>query len=816
MASSRPQKKVEYGAHLPPFKLPPLVIEKGNSLYSRADLETLAQGKISKIFGDPFKKQDKYELQVRIPSSPLLLIDRVTAIEGEPDSLSEGVIWTETDVVANAWYLHEGHMPAGFVLEAAQGILLLASWLGADSVNKGLRAYRSLGAKIEFLGKLPKVGDTLCFEIHIERFICQGEMCLLFYYFDCLIDGEARLRVRDGQGGFFSRDELSHPAGVKWQADQMQLQENAQLAAPFKLTQHRQFSREQIEAFANGDAFACFGPGYEFAQTHNHSPRIQGNDILLMDDITSFDPAGGPSGRGYMRAVQNVREDAWFFTSHLKNDPYMPTSLLVEGAMQLGSFYLAALGFTIKHDAWRFEPTVGNTFSLCCRGQCVPTSKQVVYELFINDVQLQPFPTVYMDILITVDGLKIFHLQHFAVTLTHEFLLTHHPELWRDESDRDVVEDEDGFRLDFNAFMAFAWGPYRDAFGRMMENVADTRLLTRLPGPPYDFLSRCIKANYPAGSMKPGTVVVTEYDFPVEAWYFKESDNGLMPFAVLMEVALQACGWLSMYVGCPMSSDDDLFFRNLDGTGTVLGEVSPAVKTLTTQAELTTVSKLGQIIIINFNAVTKAGKDAVFEMETSFGYFPEKSFVDQEGLPKDEATVELFQRPSDFNVDLTDRPAKYFAGELHMAGPMLMMLDRVTGMWLGSGKHEICQLRAEKTVDPAEWFFKAHFYLDPVQPGSLGCQALTQLLQFFMLETDMHKGIENPRFEIVGTGLPVSWKYRGQVTPYDSLISTTMEIVEVGQDDKGVFAIATGSLWVDDKRIYQLDNLGMRIVSAKP
>ena len=30
-------------------------------------------------------------------------------------------------------------------------------------------------------------------------------------------------------------------------------------------------------------------------------------------------------------------------------------------------------------------------------------------------------------------------------------------------------------------------------------------------------------------------------------------------------------------------------------------------------------------------------------------------------------------------------------------------------------------------VDPSAWFFKAHFYQDPVIPGSLGLESLLQL-----------------------------------------------------------------------------------------
>ena len=33
-------------------------------------------------------------------------------------------------------------------------------------------------------------------------------------------------------------------------------------------------------------------------------------------------------------------------------------------------------------------------------------------------------------------------------------------------------------------------------------------------------------------------------------------------------------------------------------------------------------------------------------------------------------------------------------------------------------------------VDPAFWFFQAHFYQDPVWPGSLGLESFLQLLKY--------------------------------------------------------------------------------------
>ena len=44
-----------------------------------------------------------------------------------------------------------------------------------------------------------------------------------------------------------------------------------------------------------------------------------------------------------------------------------------------------------------------------CRGQVVPTSRELVYEIFVREVHDGPEPTVWADLLCSVDGLKAFH-----------------------------------------------------------------------------------------------------------------------------------------------------------------------------------------------------------------------------------------------------------------------------------------------------------------------------------------------------------------------------------------------------------------------
>ena len=142
------------------------------------------------------------------------------------------------------------------------------------------------------------------------------------------------------------------------------------------------------------------------------------------------------------------------------------------------------------------------------------------------------------------------------------------------------------------------------------------------------------------------------------------------------------------------------------------------------------------------------------------------------------------------------------------------MLDRVTGVWPDGGRHGLGRLRAEKDVDPREWCFAAHFFQDPVQPGSLGLAAMVQALQLLMLAKGLHDGVAGPRFEPLGSAMPLTWKYRGQVLPTNRKVTLTLDLTEVGRDERGVWASAEASLWVDGMRIYEATNLGMRIVSS--
>ncbi|GIT62707.1 MAG: hypothetical protein Ct9H300mP21_02530 [Pseudomonadota bacterium] len=65
--------------------------------------------------------------------------------------------------------------------------------------------------------------------------------------------------------------------------------------------------------------------------------------------------------------------------------------------------------------------------------------------------------------------------------------------------------------------------------------------------------------------------LVSEYDVPEDAWFFLIILILKNAFSVLMEIALQPCGFISTHSGAILPYPElDLYYRNLDGNGTLL------------------------------------------------------------------------------------------------------------------------------------------------------------------------------------------------------------------------------------------------------
>src|SRR6185436_5017380 len=131
-------------------------------------------------------------------------------------------------------------------------------------------------------------------------------------------------------------------------------------------------------------------------------------------------------------------------------------------------------------------------------------------------------------------------------------------------------------------------------------------------------------------------VAEVEYDVPSDAWYFNENGSRVMPPSVLIEVLLQPCGWLASYAGTWLDVRDDIFFRNLDGSGIFHGEVTPESGVVRTHVKLTSFSRMGSMSITSFKIDCSAKDQKVFEGEAVFGHFPAEALKNQAGLAASE------------------------------------------------------------------------------------------------------------------------------------------------------------------------------------
>jgi acyl transferase domain-containing protein/3-hydroxymyristoyl/3-hydroxydecanoyl-(acyl carrier protein) dehydratase len=766
--------------------------------FTREDLERLSSGPISEVLGAEFRPLDHFRRVVRLPKPPLLLADRVTSLEGHALRMGTGSISTETDVRPDSWYLYRGRMPAGLLIEAGQADLLLISWLGIDLHTRGERVYRLLGCDVVFHGGLPRPADALHFDIHIDRHARQGAVRLFFFHYDCRIGDRLLLSIRNAQAGFFSDEELARSAGVLWNPD-------ASDAGP---QPEARFTLDRLRAAAAGDIYACFGAGFETAAAHQRSPGFAAPDLLLLHTVTHLRFHHGAESNGYLRVEFPIDQDAWFFDGHFQDDPCMPGNLMLEGCLQAMSFYMMASGMTIARDGWRFEPVPGVTYSVQCRGQVTPSSRVLIYEVFVRERADHPEPVLFADVLCTVDGLKAFVCRRLGLRLTPGYPLDEQNEL-APVPEKKQVASVNGVALDRNAMLASAWGSPTDAFGAPYARFANGERFPRLPGPPYLLMHRITKLEGEFGVERAGCKITAECDLDPSDWFFAANQPSGMPLAALLEAGLQPCGWLGNFIGVPLRATGDLSFRNLDGNAKLLGSVPAGHGSIRTEATLVRIARSAGITLATFDVRCDYNETPVLSMQTSFGFFPPDDLARPAGLPGPPAT----EPRSAVNIDLSSNPPRYCAGPLRLPSGKLSMLSRVTGFeppGEGPAGERTGWMRAEIDLSPSAWFFKAHFYQDPVQPGSLGLEALMQALRFYVIEAGLAEGIANGAFLPDGG---VSWKYRGQVTPANRLVTVEVFVKRALRSPDALMVRAEGWLSVGGLPIYHCADFGLKVVS---
>ncbi|MBI3722776.1 type I polyketide synthase, partial [bacterium] len=373
--------------------------------------------------------------------------------------------------------------------------------------------------------------------------------------------------------------------------------------------------------------------------------------------------------------------------------------------------------------------------------------------------------------------------------------------------------------------LAFAIGKPSEAFGEPYRVFDEERVIARLPGPPYQFLDRITDVSGArAWKLEAGSWIEAQYDVPGDAWYFPANRQESMPMSVLLEVALQPCGWLAAYLGSALESEIDLSFRNLGGRAVQREEVFPGAGTLTTRARLTSTSEAGGMIVQKYDFLVSREGRTVYDGETSFGFFSKAALAQQVGVhgarervhvPNEAETARGVSfaladaRPFEPDDETSER-----APALALPGRAYRMVDEVALLVEDGGPRGLGFVRGTKDVDPGAWFFRAHFFQDPVWPGSLGLESFLQILKAYAVSRWGKELESTHRFEPILLGSPHEWTYRGQILPSNRRVTVEACVTE-RKDGERPELRANGFLSVDGTIIYEMTDFGLRLVPAR-
>jgi trans-AT polyketide synthase/acyltransferase/oxidoreductase domain-containing protein len=295
------------------------------------------------------------------------------------------------------------------------------------------------------------------------------------------------------------------------------------------------------------------------------------------------------------------------------------------------------------------------------------------------------------------------------------------------------------------------------------------------------------------------TKLIAEFDCPNNAWFYN-TVNDIVPYSILMEIALQACGLMSVILSEPYLKDKtDMIFRNLDARAEMLdNKISFKNKTLHSEVKNVSIDHSGNMIIHRMTSELSIDGYVFYKVNTVFGWFEKEVFKKQIGLDKGACIDPLYVKLNYNKLDSIDynQMKTLLGNQRHVQMQLLDNIDLYNAY-----------IYSSKKVDPDDWFFSCHFWNDPVMPGSLGVEAMFQMLEIYAIKNNLTT--PETKFSY-GNGI-MEWKYRGQLTRTNNYLN--IEISNIIVDNN----IITGkaSLFVDGLRIYEVKKLILELINPK-
>lgn len=390
-------------------------------IFDEGDLLEFARGNIAPVFGKEYEIIDSYPRRVRLPMPPYLFISRVTKFNAKRGRYEPCEIETEYDISLDTPFAFgDNQIPCAIPVEASHGSILLISYIGIDFENQGRYAYRVLDGTSTFLSELPRVGETFRCLTRIDSFIKNNKTLLYFFTCDYWVGDRKFLELKAG-AGFFLDEQLKKAQGVSLTKKEQEARSKIQKQRfePLLHCQKTTFTARDLHDLHLGKIARCFGENYE-QKGRNSSLRLSPPAILMLDRVIAVNPDGGTWGLGLLVGEKDLDPQAWYMNCHFKDDLCLPGTLIYEGASQLLTFYALYLGLQTRTINARFEPIFHLTQSARSRGQIVPQTGKLIYQLEVFEIGLEPKPYIKAESAVSFKGKTISIAKNLGVQLSEK------------------------------------------------------------------------------------------------------------------------------------------------------------------------------------------------------------------------------------------------------------------------------------------------------------------------------------------------------------------------------------------------------------
>jgi 3-hydroxymyristoyl/3-hydroxydecanoyl-(acyl carrier protein) dehydratase len=369
--------------------------------------------------------------------------------------------------------------------------------------------------------------------------------------------------------------------------------------------------------------------------------------------------------------------------------------------------------------------------------------------------------------------------------------------------------------------------------GEKYKEVDKYPVRSRMPLPPFRFVSRIMSIDAEFGVFRPSSIV-TEFDLD-EDNVFRCNDRTISP--LVASEASHVAIFLMGYMGLDAISQGTLSYRAIDSSMTAYSERPFRVgDTLRTVLKLERFVKNGSTTLVYFTFESYNGDELIFITEATGGFFTKADLASNKGIIAPKKQLRKNVEPKEFphlststktSYNKEEMDAFYRADyetcfgvkprashkEIYYLPHDIKMVDRVTQIDYNGGIYGRGFISGEKQITPDMWPFKAHFKNDPVFPAIIVSDAVTQLGMFLFTHAGLLNKFPNPYFTNVMDNC-IKSRFRGQTRHGYSTLRYEVSIKDLVEYEDHMDLFYDAKIFNDEVQIMQIDSYALRIRNA--